>query len=60
MCEWSVDESGSGLFKCNYPSILLEGLTKYTRKLSQKTRCPYRDLIPGLPEYDAELLPIQL
>jgi hypothetical protein len=39
-----------------YPDICLEGLRKKTKNLSQFIRSPGRDLNPGPPEYEAEVL----
>jgi hypothetical protein len=36
-----------------YPGICLEGLRKTTKKLSQDSQSPDRDLKPGPPKYEA-------
>jgi hypothetical protein len=45
----------SGIILRNYPGIYLEGLRKPT-KICQDSRSPGRDLNPGTPEYEAEML----
>jgi hypothetical protein len=39
-----------------YLHILLDGLRKTTKNLSQDIGCPDRDLSPGPPEYEAGVL----
>jgi hypothetical protein len=38
------------------PSICLEGLRKSTKRISQDSRSPVRDLNPGYPAYEAGVL----
>jgi hypothetical protein len=37
----------------------MEGLRKVTKNFGQDSRSPDRDLCPGLPEYEAEVLTTQ-
>jgi hypothetical protein len=48
--------SGRGLIIRYYPGVCLEGLKKTTKSLSQDSRSLGRDLKPGPPEYEAQML----
>jgi hypothetical protein len=54
-----LEGSGCGLILRCYTSICLEGLRKITKKLSQDSRSPVRDLNPGPRKYEAEVLTIR-
>jgi hypothetical protein len=43
-----------------YPSTCMNGLRKTTKNISQDSRPPGRDLNPGLPEYKALCLNIEI
>jgi hypothetical protein len=56
MINWNGCGSGRGLILRYYPGIVVESLRKITKNLSQDSRSPGRDLNPGPPEYESEVL----
>jgi hypothetical protein len=46
-------------FERMWKEILLEGLKKTTRGISEDSRCLYRDSNQALPEYKSKALPPQ-
>jgi hypothetical protein len=51
-----LEGSGCGLVLRHYPGLPLNGLRETTKKLSQDTQPPGRDLHPGPAEYKAGVL----
>jgi hypothetical protein len=48
-----LERGGRGIILRYHPGMLLEGLRKNTKNLSQDSRSQGRDWSPGFPQYEA-------